>query len=726
MRMPNGQLHSDALAPASTEADSTTTGSPAVPRRGAVAETVVREILARAGEGDARYRVLAELSPDGLLVNADGRLVYANPAAARLLGFADAGEVVGRDPLEFIQPEYHDMVRARLARAAEAGTVPPEEYPWLRPDGRVVWVEAAGARTVWAGRPAVQVVFRDASARRRAEAALRRSRERLRAVLENTLDAPYRRNLRTDTYDYIAPRLQAMVGVPTAALMAMSQAELLQRVHPEDRQRVEQALQHGSSAGTAKVDYRFVHADGSCLWLSDQFTTQCDSDGVPRFRTGVLRDVTERKLAEEAVREGRERIDRQNAVLNGIAHIFGAALSSTTEEELGVVCLDVAARVTGSAFGIMCGVEPANGDLRCISVHGRCGGDAPASADGEAAEQPDAVPGATLHGLGIRVLREGASLISNRVAAAGQPAPRCFLGVPLVHGGRTIGMLGLADRNGGYGPAEREMAEALAPAIVQALLSTRAEQELRHAKDAAERASRVKGQFLSTMSHELRTPLTAIIGLSDLLETDVAGPTTGKQKDYLARIKSSAWHLAAIIDEILTFSRTDAGKEQVRLAEVDVAEIARGVVMTLSAEAEARGLALRLAGADGRMTVIADGGKLRQVLINLVGNALKYTEHGSVDVELDAAGDGMAIHVRDTGPGIPADRCDDIFEPFVQGDQSSTRSRGGTGLGLTVARRLARLMGGDVVVASTPGLGSTFTMRLPAQLPLSIVAEATH
>jgi PAS domain S-box-containing protein len=724
--MPNGQLHSDAPAPASSDADPRTREGVAVPRPGvvakaasprpdAVAEAVMREILVRAGEGEARYRALAELSPDGLLVNADGRFVYANPAAARLLGFSDAAEVVGRDPLEFIQPEYHDMVRSRLAQAAEDGRVPPEEYPWLRPDGRVVWVEAAGARTTWAGRPAVQVVFRDASVRRRTEAALRRSRERLRSVLENTLDAPYRRNLRTDTYDYVAPRLQAMVGVPTAVLMAVSQAELLERVHPDDRCRVE-PLRHGSNVGTAKVEYRFLHADGRYLWLSDQFTTQRDSDGVPRFRTGILRDVTDRKQAEEAVREGRERIDRQNAVLNGIAHIFGAALSSTTEEQLGVTCLEAAGRVTGSPLGIMCSVDSAAGELRCIATHDQRA----------AAVQPPAPVGATLHGLASRVVHEGAPLISNNVAAAGQPSPCCFLGVPLVHGGRVIGMLGLADRPGGYGPAEREMVGALAPAIAQALLSTRAEHALRLAKDAAERANRVKGQFLSTMSHELRTPLTAIIGLSDLLETDVAGPTTAKQKDYLARIKSSAWHLAAIVDEILTFSRTDAGKEHVRLAEVDLAEIAGAVVMTLSSEAEARGLALSLSGAAARMIVIADGGKLRQILINLVGNALKYTEHGSVDVEVHADAFGMAVHVRDTGPGISGDRLDDMFEPFVQGDQSSTRSRGGTGLGLTIARRLARLMGGDVVAASTPGLGSTFTLRLPAQLPSSILGEASR
>ncbi len=245
----------------------------------------------------------------------------------------------------------------------------------------------------------------------------------------------------------------------------------------------------------------------------------------------------------------------------------------------------------------------------------------------------------------------------------------------------------------------------------------RAEAALREAKEAAEKANRVKTQFLSTLSHELRTPLTAVIGLSDLMELDVVGPTNERQKEYLGRMKASAWHLVSIIDEILTFSLTEAGKETVRLEPTDVAAIARSVVDLLRDQAQSRRLQLTLRGADTPLLALTDGGKVRQIVVNLVGNALRYTVTGSVDVGLDAGEDALELCVRDTGPGIPAERLGDIFDAFVQLDGSMTREHGGTGLGLTICRRLARLLGGDVSVESTPGVGSTFTVRLPRSDP---------
>jgi PAS domain S-box-containing protein len=236
---------------------------------------------------------------------------------------------------------------------------------------------------------------------------------------------------------------------------------------------------------------------------------------------------------------------------------------------------------------------------------------------------------------------------------------------------------------------------------------------LREAKEEAERASAVKGQFLSTMSHELRTPLNAVIGLADLMETEVIGPLNGRQQFHLTRIRACAWHLVAIIDEILTYARTESGQEQVRLTQVDLGEIARQVVAILENQATVQGLTLDLEGADEPVSVVADGRKIRQILINLVGNAVKYTREGGVLLRLDAGPEQITLRVSDTGPGIASEWHERIFEPFVQVDQSSTRAFGGTGLGLAITRRLARLLGGEVDVESEPGVGSTFTCRLP-------------
>jgi signal transduction histidine kinase len=243
-----------------------------------------------------------------------------------------------------------------------------------------------------------------------------------------------------------------------------------------------------------------------------------------------------------------------------------------------------------------------------------------------------------------------------------------------------------------------------------------AEAALRQARDMAERASVAKSRFLSTLSHELRTPLTAVIGLSDLLETEVLGAVNPKQKEQLAHIKLSAWHLVTIIDEILTFTRSDAGQEEVNLVRVDVADIARSVVSMLAHEATLKGLRLQLSGADDRLIAISDGGKIRQIVVNLLGNALKYTDTGYVHVELKGGQDFLELVVADSGEGIPEDRLEEIFEPFVQVDQSNTREKGGTGLGLAICRRLAQLLGGDVTVRSTRGSGSTFILRLPRRV----------
>ena len=232
--------------------------------------------------------------------------------------------------------------------------------------------------------------------------------------------------------------------------------------------------------------------------------------------------------------------------------------------------------------------------------------------------------------------------------------------------------------------------------------------------ETAQRASLAKSQFLATMSHELRTPLTGVIGFSNLLETDVVGSTSGPQKEMLARIQTSSWHLVGIIDEILTFSRAESGKLEVHATATDLVEVAREVLRIVEPQANDHGLRLSLEETGERLEISTDRGKVRQILINLVGNAVKYTPTGSVTVLIDTTeSDWAAVHVSDTGPGIGAHLRELIFEPFTQVDGSHTRATGGAGLGLAICRRLAELIGGEVTLESTIGAGSTFTLRLP-------------
>jgi PAS domain S-box-containing protein len=242
-----------------------------------------------------------------------------------------------------------------------------------------------------------------------------------------------------------------------------------------------------------------------------------------------------------------------------------------------------------------------------------------------------------------------------------------------------------------------------------------AEAALRQAKKAAEQAAEAKSQFLATMSHELRTPLTAVIGIADLLETDVVGYSTEPQKKHLEQIKTSAWHLVSIIEEVLTFSRLEAGRTDVRRGTVNLASIARDVMAMVSYPAKKKGVDLRLEGADQPVYVFSDAGKIRQILTNLVGNAVKFTDEGQVTLRLLESDDHVEVHVQDTGPGIAARHRDAVFEPFVQADSSATREKGGVGLGLAVSRRLARLLDGDIELETQPGEGTTFRFTLPAE-----------
>jgi two-component system, chemotaxis family, CheB/CheR fusion protein len=239
----------------------------------------------------------------------------------------------------------------------------------------------------------------------------------------------------------------------------------------------------------------------------------------------------------------------------------------------------------------------------------------------------------------------------------------------------------------------------------------RAGEDLGTAKLAAEAANIAKGNFLSTLSHEFRTPLNAIIGYADLLQLD--GRLDGKQNEKVERIKVGGWHLVSMIEEILSFATLDAGHEAVESMKVDARLLAREAGSLTEPAADAKGLTFVLDLPDEPMPVITDPGKARQVLINLCGNAVKYTAAGEVRLGVRASGDRIAFDVSDTGVGIAPEHMEHIFERFWQVESGSTRRTDGLGLGLAAAREYARLLRGDIEVRSEPGRGSTFSLWLP-------------
>ncbi len=234
-------------------------------------------------------------------------------------------------------------------------------------------------------------------------------------------------------------------------------------------------------------------------------------------------------------------------------------------------------------------------------------------------------------------------------------------------------------------------------------------EELSDANDA-------KSRFLRSMSHELRTPLNSVIGFSDILAKGHAGPVNEEQRRQAEMINHSGQHLLALINDILDLSRIEADKLQLDFERFDIAALAEEALDSVASDATARGIETQLEAPSDLVMITSDPLKVRQILLNLIGNAVKFTDHGSVTVRIHQPGHNMlAIDIIDTGPGIPPEEHERLFEEFAQAETADTASQVGSGLGLAIARGLARALGGALTLESEVGVGSTFTVVLPVE-----------
>ena len=242
---------------------------------------------------------------------------------------------------------------------------------------------------------------------------------------------------------------------------------------------------------------------------------------------------------------------------------------------------------------------------------------------------------------------------------------------------------------------------------------TRALTEAEDARKQAEEANAAKSQFLATMSHELRTPLNAIAGYVSLLTMGVRGPLTYEQHQDLGRIKRSEETLLRLVEDVLSFAKLESGRLRYHYEEVALNDVLGTLEPFVAPRLAEKALVYHYERCGSEIVATIDRDKVEQIMLNLLSNAVKFTDDGRIDVHCSADDTHLRIQVRDTGRGIRRDQLDRIFEPFVQADHSLTRTADGTGLGLSISRELARDMGGDVTVESTPGEGSVFTLVLP-------------
>lgn len=333
-------------------------------------------------------------------------------------------------------------------------------------------------------------------------------------------------------------------------------------------------------------------------------------------------------------------------------------------------------------------------------------------------QQPELVPEVSDEMLG-REARDPRHLEILRALRIGS-----YMVVPLKRRGRMLGTLTFVSADSGmrYTPRDLLFAEDLADRAAVAMDNAQLYREAETARTEAiaalaraAEADRAKSEFLSIMSHELHTPLNAIGGYAELLELGMRGPVTEQQREAIARIKQSQQQLLAVVNDILTFARSEHGRLPIRLETVDVNEALEAVRFIAEPLIRANDLTYEFRPSAPPAFALADRERMQHIVVNLLSNAVKFSPQGSpIIIESSQRGKIVEIRVIDSGTGIPAEKHELIFQPFTQASTGFTRTAGGSGLGLAISRDLARLMGGDVTVASEPGRGSTFTLTLPA------------
>ena len=413
-----------------------------------------------------------------------------------------------------------------------------------------------------------------------------------------------------------------------------------------------------------------LRKDGSLIWANVVITALFDDSGVHVGFAKVTRDLSDRRAAEETLRASEERFRQlvQTVKDYAIFMLDPEGMVATWNEGARRIKGYAASEIVGRHFSTFYPAEDV--------------------ASGKPAfELEVATKVGSFEDEGWRVRRDGTLLWANVVITAMRNPDGALIG---------------------FAKVTRDLTERRA-AQERAIADARRVAE-------AEVANRTKSEFLAAMSHELRTPLNAIGGYAELLEMGIGGPITEQQHSYLSRIRGSQRHLLGIITDLLNYSRLEAGHVTYDVASVPVQSVMDAVLPLVEPQAQAKRIDFVTEACPLDLVARADPLKTEQVVLNLISNAVKFTSAGGrISVRCLAADDRVVIEIKDTGPGIPLEKHEAIFEPFVQLGRTRTTQHEGTGLGLAISRDLARAMGGDVTLESTVGTGSTFTLTLPRE-----------
>jgi PAS domain S-box-containing protein len=535
------------------------------------------------------------------------------------------------------------------------------------------------------------------------ELALRESRALLQAISDGSPDPVFVKD-RQSRFLIANPATLRAIGRSSREVIGKSDLDhyddpsIGQAIIENDRRIME--------SGTGEeIEERMPSPEGNRIFLSTK-TPYRDGAGQVIGIIGISRDITARKLAES-------QIQRQQALLEAINRIFREALTCETEEELGQVCLRTAEQFTESKFGFIGEIDE-NGFLKDLAI---------SDPGWEACRLPDSQGHRILphdlkiHGIYGRVIQDGKGFYINAPSSPDDsiglpdrhPPLDAFLGVPLKRGEKTIGMVAVGNRPGGYRPEDLEALEAMAPAIAESLMKKRAADALRVTAAELSRSNRDLEQFAYVSSHDLQEPLRMVTGFMQLLEKKYQGKLDSTADQYIRFAADGARRMQRLIGDLLEYSRVNT--RTWNPAPTDSGE-------ALDQALENLGLSIKESSAQitrGELpTILADDQQLTRVFQNLVGNAIKFRGSRQPEIRVDALREGKrwVFSVRDNGIGIDPEFCDKVFVIFQR--LHSRDKYPGTGIGLAISKKIIEQHGGQIWVDSQPGCGSTFYFTMPA------------
>jgi PAS domain S-box-containing protein len=691
---------------------------------------------------ELRYRTLVEQIPavTFMAVLGEGQNeIYVSPHIEALLGFTQK-EWLENPFLWFSQlhPDDQQLLYEEFARGCRSGGPFRAACRLLARDGRIVWVRGE-ARLIKdeLGRPLfLQGVAFDITDSKQAEAILLRqavttTEERYRDLVEQMGAIFWEADIGRASFTFVSGGAERILGFPSERWVNDPDF-WMSRVHPDDRAEVAEAWTRARTrpAGTDEFEFRAITANGETLWLHEKVYVHRPPAGDARL-IGTIFDITGRKEAEEILRLNATRLETETRIGRTLHRIGSELASELTLERVVQLATDEATALTGAQFGAFF-YNVLNEQGEAYTLYTLSGVPREAFAKFPMPRNT-AIFGPTFSGSGIvrvddvtKDPRYGKNAPHFGMPKGHLPV-RSYLAVPVISRSSEVlgGMFfGHADV-GKFTQEHQDLAAGIAGwtalAIDNARLYSAAEnarQSAEDAKHAAEAANRAKDEFLATMSHELRTPLNAVLGWIQILRS---GAGTAENRDRaLATIERNARAQAQIIDDLLDVSRIVTGKLALKVGAVDIVSVVESALDAITLAVAAKPLALTKHIAPVPGPVSGDADRLRQVVTNLLTNAVKFTPAGGhIDVRVDATQGRVRIQVADTGQGIDPEFLTHVFDRFWQRDSSMARVHGGLGLGLAIVRHIVDMHGGSVRAESAgAGSGATFTVELPLSLHL--------